>query len=173
MRESLMYYTQLLPFGSLIRCAATEDFAKRFNICTDQPFERPIIDYRHHESRQLVSESHLLACQWISPDGLDELQMLILRCVDFLRGIMIGVGLDLIELELHFGQNFSADGQELFFISGELSPEKFSVMDLETGEKFGHSYLFTTSAQPITHYRHIAHKLGLHIGPIPFQNTIP
>lgn len=175
MRQSLVHATIPLSFDIRVICMASTAVAKEFNIQLNHVFSRPIVEYVHAGSGRLLNETHLLALSMIEHHDLDELHNTILRVVDSMRGMCIGMRFQLLEVKLQLGCGFNHSSEVPFLLCGDFSPESFSVLDLETNTILGGEYIMNTEYPPNLHYRSIAARLGIGLeGPsrsqvVPFQ----
>lgn len=169
MRESLMHATNSLPFEIMVRCCVGKNLQKRFSIQEEKILNPPVIEYFCSKEKNHLSESIILALEWIDPEELDNLYALVIKAVHFLQGIFIGAGLNLVEVILNIG----CSAQESYFITGQFSPETLCVWDLEERKYFGYPEIFSEEVDPITHYKKIANRLGVHFGGLITSQIIP
>ena len=117
-------------------------------------------------------ETHLMAFSLIEMQDLDELHNTVLRVVDSMKGMCIGMRFQLIELKLQLGCGFNCNTDTPFLLCGDFSPESFSVLDLETNMILGGDNITNEVYPPNLHYRNIAARLGIGLGgPSPFSST--
>jgi phosphoribosylaminoimidazole-succinocarboxamide synthase len=171
LRESLMYATETLPFDLRIRCVSSPCFSKDFGTPEGKIFDSPMVEFIHKD--RILSESMIMALEWMDLADLDQLQTLTLKIVDYLRGMFMGVGLNLMELTLTMGRGFEDD----FFLAGAFSPETFCVKDVESGELWSMPF-DSPQGQPawtdascavekqafLRHYQTIARRFGIYLG---------
>jgi phosphoribosylaminoimidazole-succinocarboxamide synthase len=106
MREQLVKSVEIIPIEVVVRNLAAGSFSQRFKLPEGQPLPRAIVEYCYKSDElgdPLVSEEHITAFGWASPQDLDDILALALRINDFLGGLFIGVGLRLVDFKLEFG----------------------------------------------------------------------
>lgn len=184
MRESMMRETQPFPLKAVLRLAATGTFAKQHQLLEGQALDRPIIDFYRSTGAGdiLVSESQLVSFGFLEAEDLEDIGHSFIRTVDVLRGMFLGVGMNLMEITLSLGRIFSDEedsdedspGGEALLLTGEISPETLCVMDLETNDFWGEKYLFSRSEHPAhMHYQKLASRMGVHLGGPLTSRVIP
>ena len=52
----------------------------------------------------MVSEEHITAFGWATPQEIDEIMQLALRINDFLVGLFLGIGIRLVDFKVEFGR---------------------------------------------------------------------
>jgi phosphoribosylaminoimidazole-succinocarboxamide synthase len=57
----------------------------------------------------MVSEEHILAFGWATHQDLDDMVALALRVNDFLSGVMMGVGIKLVDFKIEIGRIWDGD----------------------------------------------------------------
>ena len=65
------------------------------------PLPRPIIEFSYKDDKlgdPLVTEEHIAAFGWASPQDIDDFLAMTLRVNDFLTGVFMGIGIKLIDL---------------------------------------------------------------------------
>ena len=91
MREQLIHEVEIIPLEVVVRNIAAGSFSKRFNVPEGTPLPRSIIEY-YLKSDELgdpmVSEEHVTAFGWATPQDLDDIMALALRVNDFLSGLI-------------------------------------------------------------------------------------
>jgi hypothetical protein len=175
-----MLKTTEIPFSVLARCYPSEFFCQSFDLSSLSFFDRPILEYKHLKTKTLLNESHLMAFQWMSVEEVEELQSFIWSICDSLRAMLLSFGFFLLEIQLHLAYSSSESGG--FMLVGEISPETFSVADIQTGRKLGREYVLqalemtpATSVDWGQHYREVASRMGVQLsGPgvscvLPFE----
>ena len=91
MREQLVREVEIIPLEIVIRNVAAGSLSKRFGLAEGTPLPRSIIEY-YYKSDELgdpmVSEEHITAFGWATPQDLDDIMALALRINDFLSGLI-------------------------------------------------------------------------------------
>ncbi|PPE03001.1 phosphoribosylaminoimidazolesuccinocarboxamide synthase [Holospora curviuscula] len=164
MRQSLMHTTLPLAFDVRVICSASSVVAKEFNVQANYVFPRPIIEYIHIGTGRLLNETHLMAFSMLEMQDFDELHNTVLRVVDSMKGMCIGMRFQLMELKLQLGCGLNYNTDSPFLLCGDFSPESFSVLDLETNIILGGENITNAVYPPNLHYRNIAARLGIGLG---------
>jgi len=133
MREQLVREVEIIPLEIVIRNVAAGSLSKRFGLAEGTPLPRSIIEY-YYKSDELgdpmVSEEHITAFGWATPQDLDDIMALALRINDFLSGLFLGVGLRLVDFKLEFGRHHGK-----ILLADEICPDTCRLWDKGTGEK--------------------------------------
>ncbi len=107
MREQLVREVEIIPLEVVVRNIAAGSFAQRFKMEEGAPLPRSIVEYYLKSDDlgdPLVTEEHITAFGWASTQDLDDMLQLSLRVNDFLSGLLMGVGLRLVDFKLEFGR---------------------------------------------------------------------
>ena len=88
--------------------------------------------FRSHDP--WVSEEHITAFGWASPQDLDDIVNLTIRINDFLSGLFLGVGIKLIDFKIEFGRLWENDFMRVV-LADEISPDSCRLWDVQTNEK--------------------------------------
>ena len=163
MREQLIKKVEIIPLEVIVRNVAAGTMAQRLGIEEGTALPRAIVEFclKNDElGDPLVSEEHIAAFNWATPQEMDELIALSLRVNDFMSGLFAGVGIRLIDFKLEFGRHFDGDLQRTI-LADEISPDSCRLWDLETGEKLDKD-LFRHDLGNVTDaYSEVARRLGI------------
>ena len=163
MREQLVKEVEIIPLELIVRNVAAGSFATRLGIAEGTTLPRSIIEYRYKggdQGKQLVSEEHITAFGWASPQDLDDMMSLALRTNDFLNGLFFGVGIRLVDFRLEFGRLY-LDEEVLLVIADEISPENCRLWDSTTGEKLDKDRFRRDLGHVEKGYQEVARRLGI------------
>jgi phosphoribosylaminoimidazole-succinocarboxamide synthase len=69
-----------------------------------------------------VSEEHITCFGWANTADLDDIVALTLRINDFLSGLLLGVGITLVDFKLEFGRLWENDEMRII-LADEISPD--------------------------------------------------
>ena len=69
----------------------------------------------------MVTEEHIAAFGWASQQDMEDILSLALRVNDFMSGLMLGVGIRLVDFKIEIGRVYEGDYQRLV-IADEISP---------------------------------------------------
>ncbi|MEM8917027.1 MAG: phosphoribosylaminoimidazolesuccinocarboxamide synthase, partial [Pseudomonadota bacterium] len=126
MREQLVYEVEIIPIEIVVRNVAAGSFAKRFGTAEGTPLPRSIVEY-YYKSDELgdpmITEEHITAFGWASPQDLDDIVALSLRINDYLSGLFLGIGVKLIDFKLEFGRLYNEQGDMRIVLADEISPD--------------------------------------------------
>ncbi len=125
---------------------------------------RSIVEY-YYKSDELgdpmVTEEHITAFGWASPQDIDDMLALALRVNDFLSGLFLGIGIKLVDFKLEFGRLFDENGDVRIVLADEISPDSCRLWDIETGEKMDKDRFRRDLGQVEEAYQEVARRLGI------------
>ena len=113
------------PLEVVVRNFAAGSFAEMFRMSEGTPLPRSIVEYYYKSdelSHPMVSEEHVTAFGWATPQDLDEVMSLTLRINDFLSGLFLGIGMRLMDLTIEFGWLWE-DEQMRIVLADEICPD--------------------------------------------------
>ncbi len=163
MREQLVKEVEIIPLELVVRNVAAGSIAARLGIAEGTTLPRSIIEYRYKggdRGKQLVSEEHITAFGWATPQDLDDMMSLALRTNDFLNGLFFGVGIRLVDFRLEFGRLYFED-EVLLVIADEISPDNCRLWDSSTGEKLDKDRFSHDLGNVAQGYQEVARRLGI------------
>jgi phosphoribosylaminoimidazole-succinocarboxamide synthase len=92
MREQLIREVEIIPLSVAVRNVAAGSLAKRLGIEEGTQLPRSIIEF-YYKNEQLsdpmVSEEHITAFGWATPQEIDDIMALAIRVNDFLCGLFL------------------------------------------------------------------------------------
>ncbi len=112
MREQLIKEVEIIPLEVVVRNVAAGSMSKRLGIEEGTALPRSIIEYYYKNDGlhdPWVSEEHITAFGWASPQDLDDIVNLTIRVNDFLSGLFLGAGIKLVDFKLEFGRLWEND----------------------------------------------------------------
>ncbi len=125
MREQLIKEVEIIPLEIVVRNVAAGSLSTRLGIEEGVVLPRSIIEF-YFKSDQLsdpmVSEEHITAFGWASPQELDDIMALAIRCNDFLSGLFLGAGIQLVDFKIECGRLFEGDMMRIV-LADEISPD--------------------------------------------------
>ena len=136
---------------------------KRTGLPEGHKLKSPIVETYYKDDSlgdPLVTEEHIAAFGWASPQDMNDILSLALRVNDFLAGIMYGVGIRLIDFKLEIGRVFDGDFQRLI-IADEISPDSCRLWDMETGQKLDKDVFRRDLGDLADAYTEVARRLGV------------
>ena len=85
---------------------------------------RSIIEFYYKDDAlddPMVSEEHITAFGWASPQEIDDIMALAIRVNDFLSGLFLGVGIQLVDFKIECGRLWEGDMMRIV-VADEISP---------------------------------------------------
>ncbi len=163
MREQLIREVEIIPVEVMVRNVAAGSFCKRFGMTEGAALPRSIVEY-YYKSDELddpmISEEHITAFGWATPQDLDDMLSLSLRINDHLSGLFLGVGLRLIDFKLEFGRLYENEEMRIV-LADEISPDCCRLWDVETNEKFDKDRFRRDMGGVREAYQEVARRLGI------------
>ena len=164
MREQVVREVEIIPIEVVIRNHAAGSIAKRFKIEEGTPLPRSIVEY-YYKSDELgdpmVSEEHITAFGWATTQDLDDMLSLGLRVNDFLVGLLLGVGLKLVDFKLEFGRLYTENDEMRIVLADEISPDNCRLWDVHTNEKLDKDRFRQDLGNVKEAYQEVARRLGV------------
>lgn len=164
MREQLIREVEIIPVEVIIRNVAAGSMAKRLGIPEGTPLPRSIVEYCYKSDElgdPLISEEHITAFGWASPQDIDDFLAMSLRVNDFLSGVFMGIGIKLVDFKLEFGRIYDDNGDVRIVLADELSPDNMRLWDIQTGEKMDKDRFRRDLGNVEDAYREVARRLGV------------
>ncbi len=176
MREQLIRKVEIIPLEVIVRNTAAGSISKRLGIEEGTQLPRPIVEFSYKDDAlgdPLVPEEYIIAFGWASQQDLDDIIALALRVNDFMSGVMLGVGIKLVDFKIEIGRVWEGDFQRLI-IADEISPDSCRLWDMETGEKLDKDVFRRDLGSLADAYTEVARRLGVlpTNGPQPGKPTL-
>ena len=169
MREQLIRAVEIIPLEVVVRNIAAGSISKRLGIDEGTPLPRPIVEYYFKDDAlgdPMVSEEYIIAFGWASQQDLDDIVSLALRVNDFLSGIMMGVGIKLVDFKIEIGRIWDGDFMRLV-VADEISPDSCRLWDEKTGQKLDKDVFRRDLGNLADAYTEVARRLGV----LPVHNA--
>jgi len=163
MREQLIRQVEIIPLEVVVRNVSAGSLSKRLGIQEGTPLPRPIVEYYLKDDAlhdPMVSEEHILAFGWASHQDLDDIVALALRVNDFLSGIMMGVGIRLVDFKIEIGRLWEGDFMRLI-VADEISPDSCRLWDIATGRHLDKDVFRRDLGDLADAYTEVAKRLGV------------
>ena len=163
MREQLIRQVEMIPLEIVVRNVAAGSISKRLGIEEGTPLPRPIVEYYFKDDAlhdPMVAEEHIVAFGWASQQDLDDIIALALRVNDFLSGVMLGVGIRLVDFKIEIGRIWDGDFMRLV-VADEISPDSCRLWDIETGQKLDKDVFRRDLGSLSDAYTEVARRLGV------------
>ena len=163
MREQLIKEVEIIPVEVVVRNIAAGTICDRLGLTEGEVLPRSIIEFFYKKDElndPLVSEEHVTAFGWASPQEIDDMMALAIRVNDFLSGLFLGIGVQLVDFKLEFGRHVEDDMVRII-VADEISPDSCRLWDINTREKMDKDRFRKSLGGMIEAYREIATRLGL------------
>lgn len=163
MREQLVRSADIVPLKITVRNYAAGGFARRLGIKEGEALPRPIIEFHLKDAQlgyPLITEDHAVTFGWASHHEVEDIIPLAFRANDFLTGLMLGVGIRLLDFTIEVGRVWEDEYQRLV-IADELSPDVCRLWDLESGRKLGEEVFEDDLGHLVDSYTEVARRLGV------------
>ena len=173
MREQLIREVEIIPVEVVVRNIAAGSLASRFKIEEGTPLPRSIVEYYFKNDElddPMVTEEHITAFGWASPQDLDDIFNLALRVNDYLSGLFLGAGLRLVDFKVEFGRLYTQEDVRIV-LADEISPDSCRLWDLQTNKVLDKDRFRRDMGDVAEAYREVARRLGIlqegNVEPLP------
>ncbi|MDW3221327.1 MAG: phosphoribosylaminoimidazolesuccinocarboxamide synthase [Paracoccaceae bacterium] len=163
MREQLVRQVEIIPLEIIVRNYAAGTMSTRLGIEEGTQLPRPIVEYCYKDDAlgdPLVTEEHIAAFGWASQQDMEDILSLALRVNDFLSGVMMAVGIRLVDFKIEVGRIYDGDFQRLI-LADEISPDSCRLWDIETGQKLDKDVFRRDLGDLKDAYTEVARRLGV------------
>jgi phosphoribosylaminoimidazole-succinocarboxamide synthase len=163
MREQLVREVEIIPLEVIVRNVAAGSLAQRFGIAEGTALPRSIVEFCYKSDElgdPMVTEEHITAFGWATPQDLDDILALALRINDFLSGLFLGVGLRLVDFKMEFGRLYENEEMRIV-LADEISPDSCRLWDLKTNEKLDKDRFRRDLGGVAEAYQEVARRLGI------------
>jgi phosphoribosylaminoimidazole-succinocarboxamide synthase len=147
----------------IVRNYAAGTMSQRLGIEEGTQLPRPIVEYCYKDDKlgdPLVTEEHIAAFGWASQQDMDDILSLALRVNDFLSGMLLAVGIRLVDFKIEIGRVYDGDFMRLI-IADEISPDSCRLWDIETGQKLDKDVFRRDLGDLKDAYTEVARRLGV------------
>ena len=163
MREQLIREVEIIPLEVVIRNVAAGSMSERLGLEEGSPLPRSIIEYYYKNDKlndPMVSEEHITAFGWATPQELDEVMSLALRINDFMVGLFLGIGIRLIDFKVEFGRLWDNETMRIV-LADEISPDCCRLWDIVSGDKLDKDRFRRDLGGVLEAYQEVARRLGV------------
>ena len=163
MREQLIREVEIIPLEVVVRNVAAGSLSTRLGLEEGSALPRSIIEYYYKNDKlndPLVSEEHITAFGWASPQEIDEIMSLALRINDFLVGLFLGIGIRLVDFKVEFGRLWDNE-QMRIVLADEISPDCCRLWDVVSGDKLDKDRFRRDLGGVLEAYQEVARRLGV------------
>lgn len=164
MLEQLVREVEVIPIEVVVRNVAAGSLVERFRLKEGAALPRPLVELYHKSDSlrdPMVSREHVEVFGWAEEDDLSEMTDLSLRVNDYLRGLLWGVGLQLVDFKLEFGQLWDQDDNPSVVLADEISPDSCRLWDRDTGERLDKDRFRQGLGGVVQAYQEVARRFGL------------
>ena len=163
MREQLIKQVDIIPLEVVCRNVAAGSISKRLGIEEGTPLPRSIIEFYYKKDElgdPMVSEEHITAFGWATPQEIDDMMALAIRVNDFLTGLFLGVGIRLVDFKMECGRLFENDMMRII-VADEISPDSCRLWDIKSNEKMDKDRFRRDLGGLLEAYTEVAKRLGI------------
>ncbi|MEL6505909.1 MAG: phosphoribosylaminoimidazolesuccinocarboxamide synthase [Pseudomonadota bacterium] len=163
MREQLIKEVEIVPLEVVVRNVAAGSISKRLGVEEGTVLPRSIIEFYYKNDAlndPIVAEEHITAFGWASPPEIDDMMALAIRVNDFLSGLFLGVGIQLVDFKIECGRLYENDMMRLV-LADEISPDSCRLWDIQTKEKMDKDRFREDLGGMLENYREVARRLGI------------
>ncbi len=163
MREQLIKEVEIIPIEIVVRNIAAGSLSKRLGLEDGTVLPRSIIEF-YYKSDELddpmVSEEHITAFGWAAPQEIDDMMALAIRVNDFVSGLFLGAGIQLVDFKIECGRLVENDTMRIV-IADEISPDSCRLWDVKTKNKLDKDRFRQDLGGLLEAYREVAARLGI------------
>jgi phosphoribosylaminoimidazole-succinocarboxamide synthase len=163
MREQLIKEVEIIPLEIIVRNIAAGSLVKRLGLEEGTQLPRSIIEFCYKDDAlhdPMVSEEHITAFGWATPAELDDIMSLAIRVNDFLSGLFMGVGIQLVDFKIECGRLYEGDMMRIV-LADEISPDSCRLWDIKTRNKLDKDRFRQNLGSVVESYREVAQRLGI------------
>jgi phosphoribosylaminoimidazole-succinocarboxamide synthase len=163
MREQLIREVEIIPLEVVVRNVAAGSLSTRLGIAEGTALPRSIIEFYYKNDElgdPMVSEEHITAFGWASPQDIDDVMALAIRVNDFLSGLFLGVGIRLVDFKLEFGRLWEGEMMRIV-LADEISPDSCRLWDINSGDKLDKDRFRRDLGGMLEAYQEVARRLGI------------
>jgi len=163
MREQLIKEVEIIPIEVVVRNIAAGTLSERLGVPEGEVLPRSIIEFFYKKDElndPLVSEEHITAFGWASPAEIDDMMALAIRVNDFLSGLFLGAGIQLVDFKIELGRLWENDTMRII-VADEISPDSCRLWDISNNEKLDKDRFRRDMGGLVEAYRDVAERLGI------------
>jgi phosphoribosylaminoimidazole-succinocarboxamide synthase len=163
MREQLIREVEIIPLEVVVRNVAAGSLSQRLGLPEGTALPRSIIEFYYKNDElgdPMVSEEHITAFGWASPQDIDDVMALAIRVNDFLSGLFLGVGIRLVDFKIEFGRLWEGDMMRIV-LADEISPDSCRLWDQSSGDKLDKDRFRRDLGGMLEAYQEVARRLGI------------
>jgi phosphoribosylaminoimidazole-succinocarboxamide synthase len=142
---------------------AAGSLSEKLGIEEGTTLPRSIIEFYYKNDKlndPMVSEEHVTAFGWASPQEIDDIMALAIRVNDFLTGLFLGVGIRLVDFKMETGRLWEGDMMRIV-VADEISPDSCRLWDMKSKDKMDKDRFRRDLGGLIEAYSEVARRLGI------------
>ena len=163
MREQLIREVEIVPLEVVVRNVAAGSLSQRLGIEEGKQLPRSIIEFYYKNDAlndPMVSEEHITAFGWATPQEIDDIMALAIRVNDFLCGLFLGVGIRLVDFKMECGRLWEGDLMRIV-VADEISPDSCRLWDIKSNDKLDKDRFRRDMGGLVEAYTEVARRLGI------------
>ncbi len=163
MREQLIREVEIIPLEVVVRNVAAGSLSTRLGLEEGMQLPRSIVEFYYKADAlndPMVSEEHITAFGWATPQEIDEIMSLALRINDFMVGLFLGIGIRLVDFKVEFGRLWENDVARVV-LADEISPDSCRLWDSQSGDKLDKDRFRRDLGGVLEAYQEVARRLGV------------
>ncbi|GGA56096.1 phosphoribosylaminoimidazole-succinocarboxamide synthase [Nitratireductor aestuarii] len=163
MREQLIKEVEIIPLEVVVRNIAAGSLATRLGLEEGTVLPRSIIEFYYKADAlndPMVSEEHITAFGWATPPELDDIMSLAIRINDFLSGLFLGAGIQLVDFKIECGRLWEGEMMRIV-LADEISPDSCRLWDVATKDKLDKDRFRRDMGGLVEAYQEVARRLGI------------
>ncbi len=163
MREQLIKEVEIIPLEVVVRNVAAGSLSTRLGLEEGTQLPRSIIEFYYKNDAlndPMVSEEHITAFGWASPQEIDDIMALAIRVNDFLSGLFLGVGIRLVDFKMEAGRLWEGDLMRIV-VADEISPDSCRLWDTRSNDKLDKDRFRRDLGGLVEAYTEVARRLGI------------
>src|ERR1043166_4451719 len=163
MREQLIKEVEIIPLEVVVRNVAAGSLSKRLGLEEGTVLPRSIIEFYYKKDElddPMVSEEHITAFGWATPQEIDDIMSLAIRVNDFLSGLFLGAGIQLVDFKIECGRLWEGDMMRIV-VADEISPDSCRLWDIQTKNKLDKDRFRRDMGGLLEAYQEVARRLGI------------
>src|SRR4029078_10794433 len=163
MREQLVREVEIIPLEVVVRNVDAGSLPKRLGIEEGTALPRSIIEFYYKKDElndPMVSEEHITAFNWATPQEIDDMMQLAIRINDFMTGLFLGIGIKLVDFKVEFGRLYENEMMRIV-LADEISPDSCRLWDIKTQDKLDKDRFRRDMGGLVEAYQEVAKRLGI------------
>jgi phosphoribosylaminoimidazole-succinocarboxamide synthase len=163
MREQLIREVEIIPLEVVVRNVAAGSLSTRLGLEEGTQLPRSIIEFYYKNDAlndPMVSEEHITAFGWATPQEIDDIMALAIRVNDFLSGLFLGVGIRLVDFKMETGRLWEGDMMRIV-VADEISPDSCRLWDIKSSDKLDKDRFRKDLGGVLEAYQEVARRLGV------------